>query len=89
MSQPLRVLLLEDYQDDAQLVLFELRKAGFEPVGDRVETEADFLAHLDPPPDVILADYRLPQFDALLRLAAGPGGGLGCAGHRGYRGPGR
>jgi PAS domain S-box-containing protein len=68
MSQPLRVLLLEDYQDDAQLVLFELRKAGFEPVGDRVETEADFLAHLDPPPDVILADYRLPQFDALRAL---------------------
>ena len=28
------------------------------------ETEPDFLAHLDPPPDVILADYSMPELDA-------------------------
>src|SRR5690348_8005398 len=68
MSQPLRVLLLEDSQDDARLILHELRRAGFEPTGERVETEADFLARLDPAPDLIIADYHLPQFDALHAL---------------------
>src|SRR5205823_5709398 len=63
-------LLLEDSQDDARLILQELRRAGFEPIGERVETGPDFLARFDPAPDIILADYRLPQFDALdaLRL---------------------
>ncbi|MEA2527544.1 MAG: hypothetical protein QOF73_4771 [Thermomicrobiales bacterium] len=61
---PLRLLLLEDREDDAELMLHALRHSGFDPVGPRVETEADFLAHLDPSLDVILADYRLPQFDA-------------------------
>jgi len=66
--RPLRVLLLKDSQDDARLILHDLRRAGFEPVGERVETEADFLAHLDPAPDLILADYHQPQFDALRAL---------------------
>ena len=68
MSRPLSVLLLEDRQDDARLILHELRRAGFEPAGERVETEADFLARLDPALDLILADYHLPGFDALLAL---------------------
>jgi CheY-like chemotaxis protein len=29
-----------------------------------VETEPDFLAHFDPPPDVILAEYTMPELDA-------------------------
>jgi PAS domain S-box-containing protein len=66
--RPLRVLLLEDSPDDAGLILHELRRAGFEPIGDRVETERDFLAHLDPAPEIILSDYHLPQFDALQAL---------------------
>ena len=61
---PLRVLLLEDQPTDAALVLAELRRAGFTPAGPCVETEADFLAALDPALDVILADYSLPQFEA-------------------------
>jgi PAS domain S-box-containing protein len=60
---PLRVLLLEDQPADAELALAELRRAGFTPAGPRVETEADFLAALDPALDVILADYSLPQFN--------------------------
>src|SRR5437763_6974788 len=68
MSRPLRVLLLEDSQDDARLILHELRRAGFEPIGERVETEPDFLARLDSAPDVIIADYHLPRFDALHAL---------------------
>ncbi len=69
MSVPLRVLILEDRPADAELMLHELRRAGFEPHWQRVETEADYLAHLHADLDVILADYALPQFNALRALA--------------------
>ena len=61
MSIPMRVLILEDYPADAERMVEELRQGGFEPGWRRVETEEDFLTHLDPSLDVILADYRLPQ----------------------------
>jgi PAS domain S-box-containing protein len=69
MSQPLRVLIVDDSADDAELILFELQRAGFEPEWRRVDTEADYLASLDPGLDVILSDYRMPQFDGLKALA--------------------
>lgn len=68
MNEPLRVLLLEDNANDAELVLRALRQAGFEPDWRRVELESEFLAALDSPPDLILADYSLPQFDGLHAL---------------------
>jgi signal transduction histidine kinase len=68
MSQPLHVLILEDQPDDAELVLRELRRAEFDPNWLRVDTEAEYLARLDPRLDVILADYTLPQFNALRAL---------------------
>jgi signal transduction histidine kinase len=64
----IRVLLLEDRAVDAELVLRELRRSGFDVDAHRVETEAEFIARLDPTLDVILADYRLPQFDGLRAL---------------------
>ncbi|MEO7913411.1 MAG: response regulator, partial [Roseiflexaceae bacterium] len=68
MVVPLRVLVLEDRPADAELALRELRRAGFAPEWQRVETEADYLAGLDPTLDLILADYSLPQFDAIQAL---------------------
>ncbi len=68
MSQPLHVLLVEDSQDDARLLLYELERAGFQTAGKRVETEREFLSSLDSGPDVILADCHLPEFDALSAL---------------------
>jgi hypothetical protein len=68
MPVPLRVLVLEDRPSDARLVVHELQQAGFEPLWDRVETEADFVARLEAPWDLILADYSLPQFDAASAL---------------------
>jgi PAS domain S-box-containing protein len=76
MKKPLRVLLLEDTEDDALLAVRELRRAGFEPDWRRVETEPDYLAHLEPTLSVILADYHLPQFDALKALHCLQEGGL-------------
>lgn len=64
MSIPLRVLVLEDRPADAELMVHELHRAGFEPDWRRVDNEADYLASLEPAPDVILADYSLPQWDA-------------------------
>jgi two-component system, cell cycle sensor histidine kinase and response regulator CckA len=65
---PLSVLILEDRQDDAELMVHELRRAGFVPAWRQVATEADYLAGLESFPDLILADYALPQFGALRAL---------------------
>jgi PAS domain S-box-containing protein len=65
-----KILILEDYPPDAELVKFELRQAGIEFDVDMVETEAEFLAALDAlHPDLILADYKLPYYDGLQALA--------------------
>ncbi|HEV3256913.1 MAG TPA: histidine kinase dimerization/phosphoacceptor domain -containing protein [Gemmataceae bacterium] len=68
MAMPLRVLILEDNAADAQLMLRELRRAGFAPQWRRVDTRDDYVANLRPELDVILSDYNLPQFDALIAL---------------------
>ena len=68
MSIPLRVLILEDHETDAELMVHELRQAGYEPDWDRVDNEQDYLGCLSPSLDVILADYTLPQFDAMRAL---------------------
>ena len=64
MPTPLRVLVLEDVEADAELSLRELRRGGFEPRSRRVETGAAFAEALAQDWDVILADYHLPGFDA-------------------------
>lgn len=69
MNKPLRVLMLEDNPTDAELVIRELRRADFDPQWQRVENEADFTRALATVPEVILADYSLPGWDALDALA--------------------
>jgi two-component sensor histidine kinase len=64
MCPKLRVLILEDRTADADLMVHELRRAGFDAQWQTAQTREEYLAGLDPPPDVILADYSLPQFDA-------------------------
>ena len=68
MSIPLHVLIVEDRETDAELMLHALRHDGFDPSWQRVETEQDFLAALDPLPDLILADWSLPQFGGMRAL---------------------
>jgi PAS domain S-box-containing protein len=65
----LRLLILEDNISDAELMLYQLRRAGYEPAWKRVDNEKDFLAALSSDIQLILADYRLPQFDASLALS--------------------
>jgi signal transduction histidine kinase/CheY-like chemotaxis protein len=64
MSTPLRVLIAEDRPADAELMIYELRRSGFEPQWVRVITEDEYLKELPTVPDVILADHTLPAFDA-------------------------
>ncbi|MBK9924185.1 MAG: PAS domain S-box protein [Anaerolineales bacterium] len=68
MPLPLRVLILEDSETDAELILYELRRAGYEPEWRRVDNETDYLRCLSNDLDVILADYSMPQFSALHAL---------------------
>ncbi len=63
-SISIRVLILEDRAEDAELMAHELRRSWFEPVCLRIETETDYLEGLKSAPDVILADYRMPHLDA-------------------------
>ncbi len=60
MPVPLRVLILEDSSTEAELMVKHLHEAGYDPDWRRVETELDYLSHLDPSLDLILVDYTLP-----------------------------
>ncbi len=62
MPEPIRVLMVEDDADHAELAIRELRRSGYQPDWTRVDTEAEFLAQLDPRLDLILSDYDMPQF---------------------------
>ena len=69
MSTALKVLIVEDSPDDAALVLRELRRGGYEPVSERVETAEAMNAALERAEwDVILSDYTMPHFSALQAL---------------------
>jgi len=65
----LRILLIEDSEDDAALILRVLRRGGYEPVAQRVESAERLRAALAEPWDAILADYALPQFSVPAALA--------------------
>ena len=64
MPTPLFLLILEDRASDAELMVAELRHAGFDPQYERVDRRADYIARLTPSLDVILADYSVPGFNA-------------------------
>ncbi len=69
MSLPLRVLLVEDSEDDALLLMRELRRGGYLPNCERVDTlDAFSKALAEQDWDLIIADYLLPQFSGLAAL---------------------
>jgi DNA-binding NtrC family response regulator len=65
MDKPLRILILEDRATDAELLVREVQRAGYQTEWCRVENEPAFLAELAKNPDLILSDYSLPHFDGL------------------------
>jgi PAS domain S-box-containing protein len=70
MGIPLRVLMIEDSEDDARLLARELQRAGYDLTHERVDTAAALKAALDRHPwDVVLGDYSMPQFSGTAALA--------------------
>jgi PAS domain S-box-containing protein len=66
----LRVLIVEDSEDDALLLEIELQRAGYEPVCERVDTrEAMSAALMGQQWDFVIADYVMPRFNGLEALA--------------------
>ncbi len=69
MTAPLRILLLEDSIEDAELIQELLEADHFVCEVTRVQTRAEFLAALeDGAFDLVLSDYKLPSFDGLSAL---------------------
>lgn len=65
MPRTIKVLILEDNRDDADMVLRQLRRDGYEPDWERVEDAAGFAEKLKPGIELILSDYQLTQFTGL------------------------
>ena len=69
MSTPLQVLVVEDSEDDAFLVVHALKGGGFALNFERVDTPEAFSAALARQSwDVVIADYSLPRFSGLAAL---------------------
>jgi signal transduction histidine kinase len=68
--KPLRVLHVEDSESDSALVMRELRRGGFDPSFERVQTRAAFKDALrEKDWDVIISDYALPGYNGAAALA--------------------
>src|SRR6266853_1796858 len=70
MQVPLRVLIAEDSEDDARLLLRELQRAGYQPAYERVDTPAAMTSALDRHAwDLVIGDYSMPAFSGPAALA--------------------
>jgi len=77
MGKPLRVLIVEDSEDDVLLLLRELQRGGFDVEFERVETAVAMQAALTQKTwDLILSDYTLPEFNAPQALEVMKASGL-------------
>ena len=76
MKRPLRVLIVEDREDDAELLLRELRRGGFDPAFERVETTEAMSAALEKPWDIVISDWAMPHFSAEAALSLAQKSGL-------------
>ena len=69
MSEPIRILIVEDSSTDADLASREIRRALGDCVFEYVETREAFLTALDTfRPDLVVSDYTMPHFDGLMAL---------------------
>lgn len=71
MGKPLKVLIVDDSENDAFLLVYELKKGGFQPEWILVETENDLCEALRTGTwDVVTSDHSMPRFSAPEALAA-------------------
>jgi PAS domain S-box-containing protein len=65
MQKQLRILFVEDSEDDEQLIRLELSRAGYKIESERVETAAHMQSALDRNAwDLVICDYSMPRFNA-------------------------
>jgi PAS domain S-box-containing protein len=70
MGKPLRVLMVEDSEDDVLLAIREIKKGGYDPLYERVENAGAMRKALEKGSwDIILCDYQMPQFNGLAAIA--------------------
>jgi len=70
MKTVLRILIVEDSEDDALLVLNQIKKGGYDIESERVDTAEKMKAALKEKTwDIILSDYQMPHFNGLEALA--------------------
>jgi len=65
---PLRVLLIEDSEDDAALVVRALIRGGYDVTSARVDTPESLVRALEQPWDLTIADYTMPRFSGTAAL---------------------
>ncbi|HYA85841.1 MAG TPA: PAS domain-containing protein, partial [Nitrospirota bacterium] len=69
MPTALRVLIVEDSESDAGLIIRDLQRAGYVPIHERVQTAAEMKSALEREDwAIIIADYSMPQFDAFAAM---------------------
>src|SRR5690606_6069557 len=69
VTEPVRILILEDNPLDAELVVRQLRQGELDATHRVVATERDFRSAVaDFAPHVIISDFSLPEFDGLTAM---------------------
>lgn len=69
MGAPLRVLLVEDSENDALLLLRQLKRGGYEPLSRRVDTAGEMEEALEEQAwDLVISDHSMPAFSSLAAL---------------------
>src|SRR5438309_4791170 len=70
LTIPLRVLIAEDSEDDALLIVRELKRGGYEPAYERVASAAAMTAALERQGwDLVIGDHSMPHFSGTGALA--------------------
>jgi signal transduction histidine kinase len=69
MAGPLRVLIVEDNEQDAALMLRELRRGDYDVTHELVDTPEAMIAALKKPWDLVLSDFTMPRFSAPAALS--------------------
>jgi PAS domain S-box-containing protein len=77
MGTPLRILFIADSEDDVRVTIEQLRRDGYEPALERVETAAALESALHRQTwDVIISDYQMPALSGIAALEIVKGSGL-------------
>lgn len=68
-KKPLRVLVIEDSEIDAMLLVEQLREGGYDPTSRRVDNAEDLADALETQTwDIIFSDHNMPQFNSTAAL---------------------